>query len=263
MSAGAARINTARWAGELSLDVTSGAVMIPLNMHPTPTGRTLTLQAVVDDNMQNSNANSALTPPVTMGFTLMYKELPPLSLGNFTPQTRTIYGLLNEINPVRLVATLTAPLGGWKHIAGDLRISTVGGGRRAGIVYIPAGIAPQTGSGRVLTMSAALTQFMVKGAVLNSLGFGLTVNYIGVTRLAAQFEPRGRANLVSPNVYRITAWTDNTEKTDVALLNSTRGGAGNYTYQKTGGALAFDSASRRIAIPKNTPPGRLTLAVGS
>ena len=59
--------------------------MIPLNISPTRTGRTLMLQAVVDDNMPQSNGNQMLTPPVTMAFTLMYKAMSRLSLGKFPP----------------------------------------------------------------------------------------------------------------------------------------------------------------------------------
>ena len=187
-----------------------------------------------------------------------------LSLANFDGRVRTIYGLLNEPNPKRAAATVTAAGGAtpvsWRNVGGELKVEGVEGDDKKGRVFIPAGVAPSAGAGSRLTLSAALTQPSADGAVLNSLGFGLSVNYVGVERIAAAFSPRGRASLASPNVYRITALTGDSAKTDVAILNPATGGGGTYTYKKTGGDLEFDSATRMIAIPENTSPGRLMLA---
>ena len=251
--------------GELALNINSGAVMIPSGTAPTNEGRTLTLLAVVDDDgASGANANSGLTKPLTMGFTLMYRALARLSLANFDGRVRTIYGLLNEPNPKRAAATVTAAGGAtpvsWRNVGGELKVEGVEGDDKKGRVFIPAGVAPSAGAGSRLTLSAVLTQPSADGAVLNSLGFGLSVNYVGVERIAAAFSPRGRASLASPNVYRITALTGDSAKTDVAILNPATGGGGTYTYKKTGGDLEFDSATRMIAIPENTSPGRLMLA---
>ena len=251
--------------GELALNINSGAVMIPSGTAPTNEGRTLTLLAVVDDDgASGANANSGLTKPLTMGFTLVYRALARLSLANFDGRVRTIYGLLNEPNPKRAAATVTAAGGAtpvsWRNVGGELKVEGVEGDDKKGRVFIPAGVAPSAGAGSRLTLSAALTQPSADGAVLNSLGFGLSVNYVGVERIAAAFSPRGRASLASPNVYRITALTGDSAKTDVAILNPATGGGGTYTYKKTGGDLEFDSATRMIAIPENTSPGRLMLA---
>ena len=267
--------------GELELDENSGAVLIPNGTTPTDGGRTLTLLAMVDDDgASGANANNGLTDSLTMGFTLVYRAIEPLALVDFDSRSRMVYGLLNEENGVRAAMTLTATGGAgtmdWRVVAGELGLEEVEGNSNKRRVYIPAGVAPAAGAGNLLTLSAVLTQPSSAGAFLSSLNFGLSVNYVGVERIAASFSPSGRAEQVSPSVYRLTALSGAPGDSGVvgaadgllaaAVLNGATGGGGGYSYDKVGsGGLHFNPATRVVYIPENTlPSGQrigLTMAI--
>ena len=247
------------------LDVASDVVSIPDGTAATKDGNTLTVRFVLNDNGSDTADIGGTTEPVTVDFALAYRAIVPLSLDSNIGGAAQIYGLLNEQNPRRNAQELSA-VGGqsvivWRKIAGELNVESAQADGKKGQVYIPAGVAPATGSnGAVLTLSAALLQPSAGGAVTSSVGFAVTVHYHGVSLISPPaFEPATdkAIDVQSPTSYRVTALSGDRTAMDIATLQPATGGAGNYTYIKVGDeGLDFDSvpSSRKVSIPADTPP---------
>ena len=248
-------------SGELSL--VGSVVEIPSNAPPaTSLGVDLTMQVVLTDGYEEGKptADPALvsiasqTNDHTIGFTVSYRLIADLS-ASFDSATRVLYGLSDE-SPERIAVTVTAAGGSgdftYAKIGGELNVRSAGGNGGFGHVIIPAGTFPR---GNVLELTAELSQPSPRGTEINTVAFTVSVEYIGVDRVTAEFEPRGRAVLVSPNLYRITALADDGNAMDVAMLRAATGGGGAYDYFKVGsGGLDFDSNTRMISIPAGNPP---------
>ena len=247
------------------LDVASDVVSIPNGTAATKDGNTLTVRFVLNDNGSDTADIGGTTEPVTVDFALAYRAIVPLSLDSNIGGAAQIFGLLNEQNPRRNAQELSA-VGGqsvivWRKIAGELNVESAQADGKKGQVYIPAGVAPATGSnGAVLTLSAALLQPSAGGAVTSSVGFAVTVHYHGVSLISPPaFAPATdkAISVNSPTFYRVTALSGDRTAMDIATLQPATGGAGNYTYIKVGDeGLDFDSApnSRKVSIPADTPP---------
>ena len=247
------------------LDVAGDVVSIPDGTAATKDGNTLTVRFVLNDNGSDTADIGGTTEPVTVDFALAYRAIVPLSLDSNIGGAAQIYGLLNEQNPRRNAQELSA-VGGqsvivWRKIAGELNVESAQADGKKGQVYIPAGVAPATGSnGAVLTLSAALLQPSAGGAVTSSVGFAVTVHYHGVSLISPPaFEPATdkAIDVQSPTSYRVTALSGDRTAMDIATLQPATGGAGNYTYIKVGDeGLDFDSVpnSRKVSIPADTPP---------
>ena len=248
-------------SGELSL--VGSVVEIPSNAPPaTSLGVDLTMQVVLTDGYEEGKptADPALvsiasqTNDHTIGFTVSYRLIADLS-ASFDSATRVLYGLSDE-SPERIAVTVTAAGGSgdftYTKTGGELNVRSAGGNGGFGHVIIPAGTFPR---GNVLELTAELSQPSPRGTEINTVAFTVSVEYIGVDRVTAEFEPRGRAVLVSPNLYRITALADDGNAMNVAMLRAATGGGGAYDYFKVGsGGLDFDSNTRMISIPAGNPP---------
>ena len=247
--------------GGLVIDTTTGIVRIPAGVSPTRAGKLLTLHAEIDDNLAESTPNQFLTKPQKLYFTISYQAVPPLTLINFDDNTKVVYGLLDEYNPQRAVVTITTSSQAqidWNILAGDLAIAPVVHGSDQLIVYIPAGVSPASGAGNLLTLNAQIIQRSASGLFLNSMELNVSVNYVGLSRIHAEFSPHG-AGL--DNDYNITLPQFQLSEIETALLNQPTGGSGSYVYKKITGNLDFDSTSRIVAIPRNSYPGAKQLIV--
>ena len=253
-------------SGELKIggmELIGNVLEIQSNAPPaTSLGVDLTVQVVLTDGYEEGKptADPALvsiaeqTNDHTIGFTLSYRLIADLS-ASFDSATRVLYGLSDE-SPERIAVTVTAVGGSgdftYAKIGGELNVRSAGGNGGFGHVIIPAGTFPR---GNVLELTAELSQPSPRGTEINTVAFTVSVEYIGVDRVTAEFEPRGRAVLVSPNLYRITALADDGNAMDVAMLRAATGGGGAYDYFKVGsGGLDFDSNTRMISIPAGNPP---------
>ena len=247
--------------GELGL--VGSVVEIPSGAPPaTSLGVDLTMQVVLTDGYEEGKPTddpalvsiASQTNDHTIGFTVSYRLIADLS-ASFDSATRVLYGLSDE-SPERIAVTVTAVGGSgdftYAKIGGELNVRSAGGNGGFGHVIIPAGTFPR---GNVLELTAELSQPSPRGTEINTVAFTVSVEYIGVDRVTAEFEPRGRAVLVSPNLYRITALADDGNAMDVAMLRAATGGGGAYDYFKVGsGGLDFDSNTRMISIPAGNPP---------
>ena len=253
-------------SGELKIggmELIGNVLEIQSNAPPaTSLGVDLTVQVVLTDGYEEGKptADPALvsiaeqTNDHTIGFTLSYRLIADLS-ASFDSATRVLYGLSDE-SPERIAVTVTAVGGSgdftYAKIGGELNVRSAGGNGGFGHVIIPAGTFPR---GNVLELTAELSQPSPRGTEINTVAFTVSVEYIGVDRVTAEFEPRGRAVLVSPNLYRITALADDGNAMNVAMLRAATGGGGAYDYFKVGsGGLDFDSNTRMISIPAGNPP---------
>ena len=253
-------------SGELEIggmELIGNVLEIPSNAPPaTSLGVNLTVQVVLTDGYEEGKPTddpalvsiASQTNDHTIGFTLSYRLIADLS-ASFDSATRVLYGLSDE-SPERIAVTVTAVGGSgdftYAKIGGELNVRSAGGNGGFGHVIIPAGTFPR---GNVLELTAELSQPSPRGTEINTVAFTVSVEYIGVDRVTAEFEPRGRAVLVSPNLYRITALADDGNAMNVAMLRAATGGGGAYDYFKVGsGGLDFDSNTRMISIPAGNPP---------
>ena len=247
--------------GGLVIDTTTGIVRIPAGVSPTREGKLLTLQAEIDDNRPESTPNQFLTKPQKLYFTISYQAVPPLTLINFDDNTKVVYGLLGEDNPQRAVVTITTSSQAqidWNILAGDLAIAPVVNASGQLRVYIPAGVAPEAAAGKFLTLKAQIIQRSANGLFLNSMELNVSVNYVGLSRIHAEFSPRGAG---VDNNYSITLPQFQSSEIETAFLNQPTGGSGAYVYKKITGNLDFDSTSRIVAIPRKAHPGAKQLIV--
>ena len=253
-------------AGQLDVDSNSGVITIPDGTSPaTGVGRTLTVQVMLNDNPSDSGGIGAETPALAVGFTVVYREIEPLALVSYDPDTvRTAYGLLGESNPRRNVEDITATgeqaVITWSRVAGELNVESASENGKMGRVFIPAGVAPAATPGARLTVSARLTQPVV-GAVTSEESFVMTVRYIGVNRISAPAFAAATDKAIavnSPTSYQVTALTGDRTAMDIATLGEASGGGdGVKTYAKVGEpseGLSFNSTSRKVSIPADTPP---------
>ena len=248
-------------AGQLDVDSNSGVITIPDGTSPTTgVGRTLTVQVMLNDNSGDAGKIGDETPALAVGFTVVYREIEPLALVSYDPDTvRTAYGLLDESNPRRNVEDITATGGQavitWSRVAGELNVESASENGKMGRVFIPAGVAPAATPGARLTVSARLTQPVV-GAVTSEESFVMTVRYIGVSLISppAFVAADDKAILVnSPTSYQVTALSTDDSAMNIATLNEATGGGGSYTYTKVGNdGLGF--SGRVVSIPDNTSP---------
>ena len=104
-----------------------------------------------------------------------------------------------------------------------------------------------------------MSQPIPGGSSTRTIAFSLTVRYIGVNRISppAFAAESGKAILVqSPTFYRVTALANDRTSMDIATLGEASGGGdGVKTYAKVGDdGLGFNTTSRKVSIPENTPP---------
>ena len=247
--------------GQLAID-NNGVVSIPNGTSPaTGDGNTLNLQIAVNDNENDDDGFGVQTAPLTIGFTVVYRQIEPLTLVNFdSDNARTVYGLLNEQNPRRKVEDIRATGGQsvivWSKVAGQLgaeRVSEDGNeDGKLGRVFIPEGVVPSAGSGSVLTLSVLLTQ-PIAGGLASSVGFAMTVNYVGFERIGANLTPIAPAVATGQYDFAITAEAENSDRMEVADVAGTGGAGGAFNYRMKGGNLSFDSANRRLYLSQNAP----------
>ena len=246
--------------GELEI-VSGNVVRIPSGETATNNGKILVLTVKLADGAGATGNNAALTDDSTLEFTVSYRNIADLS-ANFNPSVRNVYGLTGEGREI-VVATITAAgnqgVFTYAKTGGQLDVRSAGGNGGLGNVVIPANVVPNAGPGTELVLEAELSQPIPGGSSTRTIAFSLTVRYIGVNRISppAFAAESGKAILVqSPTFYRVTALANDRTSMDIATLNeATGGGNGTKTYAKVGnGGLDFNTGTRKVSIPANTPP---------
>ena len=246
--------------GSGELEINGNVVSIPAGANVSESGVLLSVRAVLNDS-DNLNLISRVTPPITADFTVSYREIADLA-AKFNPAARNVYGLAGEGAEI-VAATITAAGGAdaftYAKTGGQLNVRSAGGNGGFGHAVIPASILPSAAPGAELVLEAELSQPIPGGSSIRTIAFSLTVRYVGVNRISspAFAAESGKAILAqSPTFYRVTALADNNAAMDIATLNeATGGGGGNKTYAKVGGGgLNFNTGTRKVSIPANTPP---------
>ena len=246
--------------GSGELEINGNVVSIPAGANVSESGVLLSVRAVLNDS-DNLNLISRVTPPITADFTVSYREIADLA-AKFNPAARNVYGLAGEGAEI-VAATITAAGGAdaftYAKTGGQLNVRSAGGNGGFGHAVIPASILPSAAPGAELVLEAELSQPIPGGSSIRTIAFSLTVRYVGVNRISspAFAAESGKAILAqSPTFYRVTALADDNAAMDIATLNeATGGGGGNKTYAKVGsGGLNFNTGTRKVSIPANTPP---------
>ena len=246
--------------GELEI-VSGNVVRIPSGETATNNGKILVLTVKLADGAGATGNNAALTDDSTLEFTVSYRNIADLS-ASFNPSVRNVYGLTGEGREI-VVATITAAgnqgVFTYAKTGGQLDVRSAGGNGGLGHAVIPANVVPSAGPGTELVLRAELSQPIPGGSSTRTIAFSLTVRYIGVNRISppAFAAESGKAILVqSPTFYRVTALANDRTAMDIATLNeATGGGNGTKTYAKVGnGGLDFNTGTRKVSIPENTPP---------
>ena len=245
--------------GSGELEINGNVVSIPAGANVSESGVLLSVRAVLNDS-DNLNLISRVTPPITADFTVSYREIADLA-AKFNPAARNVYGLAGEGAEI-VAATITAAGGAdaftYAKTGGQLNVRSAGGNGGFGHAVIPASVLPSAAPGAELVLEAELSQPIPGGSSIRTIAFSLTVRYVGVNRISspAFAAESGKAiSLQSPTFYRVTALADDNAAMDIATLNEATGGGGNKTYAKVGsGGLNFNTGTRKVSIPANTPP---------
>ena len=243
-------------AGSGQLEITSGnVVVITSNTPVTENGVQLSLRAVLNDDASDDVGRG--TPPITVDFTLTYQEIADLE-PDFNPAVGNVYGLTGEGQEI-VVATITSKGGPdaftYAKTGGQLNVRPEDSEGRKGLVVIPASIVPSDAPGTELVLEAELSQPIPGGSTTRTIAFSVTVQYIGVSRIAppAFAAADDKAILVNnPTSYQVTALSGDSTAMNIATLAEATGGGGTYTYTKMGGELGF--SGRVVSIPASMSP---------
>ena len=237
-------------SGDLVID-SNGVVGIPTSQTPqTGDGRTLVLQIMVNDNP--GDTIGAQTDPQIVGFTVVYRQIVPLSATLTGPPILPVYGVLGD--SARKDVTTAAVVGG----AGAISYSPIDGALRldAGhVVYIPAGNPPLAApGGNLLTLNSEIRQAASGGVPAMTVTLGLTVRYIGIPAVSANLAPTTPAVSTGLNSFAITAEAGDTTEMDVLVISGRGGAGGTFTMRRTAGELSFVPNTGRVYFSSGTAP---------
>ena len=237
-------------SGDLVID-SNGVVGIPTSQTPqTGDGRTLVLQIMVNDNP--GDTIGAQTDPQIVGFTVVYRQIVPLSATLTGPPILAVYGVLGD--SARKDVTTAAVVGG----AGAISYSPIDGALRldAGhVVYIPAGNPPLAApGGNLLTLNSEIRQAASDGVPAMTVTLGLTVRYIGLPAVSATLAPTTPAVSTGLNSFAITAEAGDTTEMDVLVISGRGGAGGTFTMRRTAGELSFVPNTGRVYFSSGTAP---------
>ena len=262
---GTGGVGNRQWSkdsGALDVDA-DGVVRIPSGANATDSGNNLVLVARLRDGQgaaANSNLASlaATTDDFLLTFTVSYRNIADLA-ATFNPApAANVYGLTGEGQNI-IVATVEAAGGPglftYTYVSGELRVSSTGGNGGSGHVYIPSSVVPTGGAGSEVQLRAELSQPLPGDTETRTVAFSVTVQYIGVSRIAppAFAAADDKAILVNnPTSYQVTALSGDSTAMNIATLAEATGGGGTYTYTKMGGELGF--SGRVVSIPPSMSP---------
>ena len=235
------------------LVINGGVVGIPTSQEPmTGDGNTLVLQIMVDDNPNDAAGIGGQTDPQMVGFTVVYRQIVPLSATLTGPPILPVYGVLGD--SARKDVTTAAVVGG----AGAISYSPIDGALRldAGhVVYIPAGNPPLAApGGNLLTLNSEIRQAASGGVPAMTVTLGLTVRYIGIPAVSANLAPTTPAVSTGLNSFAITAEAGDTTEMDVLVISGRGGAGGTFTMRRTAGELSFVPNTGRVYFSSGTAP---------
>ena len=252
-------------SGALDVDAV-GVVSIPSDETATDNGKELVLDAKLIDGREANNPateDSSLkglaetTDDFMLTLTLSYRNIADLE-PDFNPAVGNVYGLTGEGQEI-VVATITSKGGPdaftYAKTGGQLNVRPADNEGRMGLVVIPASVLPSTGQGAELVLEAELSQPIPGGSSTRTIAFSVTLQYIGVSRIAppAFAAADDKAILVNnPTSYQVTALSGDSTAMNIATLAEATGGGGTYTYTKMGGELGF--SGRVVSIPASMSP---------
>ena len=252
-------------SGALDVDAV-GVVSIPSDETATDNGKELVLDAKLIDGREANNPateDSSLkglaetTDDFMLTLTLSYRNIADLE-PDFNPAVGNVYGLTGEGQEI-VVATITSKGGPdaftYAKTGGQLNVRPADSEGRKGLVVIPASIVPSDAPGTELVLEAELSQPIPGGSSTRTIAFSVTLQYIGVSRIAppAFAAADDKAILVNnPTSYQVTALSGDSTAMNIATLAEATGGGGTYTYTKMGGELGF--SGRVVSIPASMSP---------
>ena len=268
-SGGGGTRTLAKRGGQLELNTANGEVRIPARSIPSEEGLSLSVRVVVNDDP--NDPYGALTPEVTLDFTVVYRLITPLTAAvnyaqGISPPTAgpppVPARAFHDSGGISLaVATLEASggVGGntWTG-TGQLEIDN------SGAVWIPTSQTP-TNAGRVLTIRAVLNDSATHPSTgrTEPVTVDLTVRYEIQSPLAANIELAADNNLnrsETPPVFYVAENAKDGEHI-VATVQHTGGGGDRdrfFRWEKAadpeGGQLEIDRASGEVRIPGSAVP---------
>ena len=238
-------------SGSGDLVINNGVVGIPTSQAPaTGDGNTLVLQIRVNDNPNDAAGIGGQTAEQMVGFTVVYRQIVPLSATLPGPSILPVYGVLGD--SARKVVATARITGGedaaitYSPINGTLRLET------GHVVVIPAGNPPAVGDasaqtgGNLLTLNSEVRQAAYAGVPAMTVTLGLTVRYIAVPGVVLDLNRDG--NPIS-DVVRIYG-VENVARTEKIADIAASGGSGSVTPElRTSGADA--TTPNTFAISNN------------